>query len=74
VYKYNLRRDLTDYANPQRPAYALGKEGGLFLCTWPRGGEPDLPFVYSNEVRIGIEYQVASESNLRASAFYERVH
>ena len=30
------------------------------LCTWPKGGELTLPFVYSNEVWTGIEYQVAS--------------
>ena len=46
--------------NPQRPGYAIGKEGGLLLCTWPAGDEPSLPFVYSNEVWTGIEYQVAS--------------
>src|SRR5262249_31376973 len=60
IHKYNLRKDLSDYANPQRPSYALGKEGGLLLCTWPKGGEPSLPFVYSNEVWTGIEYQAAS--------------
>lgn len=60
VYKYNLRRDLSEHANPQRPGYALGNEGGLLLCTWPRGGRLSLPFVYSNEVWTGIEYQVAS--------------
>jgi uncharacterized protein (DUF608 family) len=60
VHKYNLQRDLTAHANPQRPSYACGAEGGLLLCTWPKGGEPSLPFVYSNEVWTGIEYQVAS--------------
>ncbi len=60
VYRHNFRRDLSDHANPQRPTFALGKEGGLLLCTWPRGGELSLPFVYSNEVWTGIEYQVAS--------------
>lgn len=60
VYRYNFRRDLSDHANPQRPSYACGAEGGLLLCTWPKGGEPSLPFVYSNEVWTGIEYQVAS--------------
>ena len=60
VYRYNLRRDLSEHANPQRPGYALGREGGLLLCTWPRGGQLSLPFVYSNEVWTGIEYQVAS--------------
>jgi len=60
VHRYNLKPNLTEHANPQRPGYALGDEGGLLLCTWPKGGEPSLPFVYSNEVWTGIEYQVAS--------------
>jgi uncharacterized protein (DUF608 family) len=60
VHRHNLRRDLTAHANPQRPSYACGAEGGLLLCTWPKGGELSLPFVYSNEVWTGIEYQVAS--------------
>ena len=52
--------DLSDHVNPQRAGYAYGKEGGLILCSWPKGGQPALPFVYSNEVWTGIEYQVAS--------------
>ena len=60
VHRYNLQRDLSDHANPQRPTFACGAEGGLLLCTWPRGGALSLPFVYSNEVWTGIEYQVAS--------------
>ena len=60
VYLYNFRRSLVDHANPQRCGYALGKEGGLLLCSWPKGGKPSLPFVYSDEVWTGVEYQVAS--------------
>jgi uncharacterized protein (DUF608 family) len=60
IHQYNLVHDLSAFANPQRPSYAFGAEGGLLLCTWPRGGELSLPFVYSNEVWTGIEYQVAS--------------
>ncbi len=60
VHKYNLRDDLSEHANPQRPSYAVGAEGGLLLCTWPKGGKLSLPFVYSDEVWTGIEYQVAS--------------
>lgn len=60
VYKYNFRKDLSNHSNPQRPSYALGNEGGLLICTWPKGGMLSLPFVYSNEVWTGIEYQVAS--------------
>ena len=60
VHRHNLKADLSNHANPQRPSYAVGAEGGLLLCTWPKGGELSLPFVYSNEVWTGIEYQVAS--------------
>ena len=59
IYKYNFKTDLFDHYNPQRPGYACGHEGGLLLCTWPKGGALSLPFVYSNEVWTGIEYQVA---------------
>jgi len=60
IHKYNLKHDLSGHTNPQRPSYAVGHEGGLLLCTWPKGGRLSLPFVYSNEVWTGIEYQVAS--------------
>lgn len=60
IHRYNLRRDLSDHVNPQRPAFAVGHEGGLLLCTWPKTPKPALPFVYSDEVWTGIEYQVAS--------------
>ncbi len=60
VYKYNLKKDLFTHSNPQRPGYAFGHEGGLLLCTWPHGGKQSLPFVYSDEVWTGIEYQVAA--------------
>jgi uncharacterized protein (DUF608 family) len=60
VHKYNLRQVLYNHSNPQRPTYAVGKDGGLLLCTWPKSGQLSLPFVYSNEVWTGIEYQVAS--------------
>ncbi len=60
IFAYNFKPSLWEHANPQRPGYAIGDEGGLLLCTWPRGGKPTLPFVYSDEVWTGIEYQVAS--------------
>ncbi len=60
VHRYNLKRDLSAHANPQRPSFAVGDEGGLLLCSWPRGGALSLPFPYSDEVWTGIEYQVAS--------------
>jgi len=60
VHKYNLKENLGEHANPQRPSFALGEEGGLLLCSWPKGGKLSLPFVYSDEVWTGIEHQVAS--------------
>jgi len=60
VYRYNFKPDLTAHVNPQRAGFAYGAEGGLILCSWPKGDQPTLPFVYSNEVWTGIEYQVAS--------------
>ena len=60
IFKYNFRRSLAGHANPQRPGYALNDEPGTLLCSWPHGDKPSLPFVYSDEVWTGIEYQVAS--------------
>ena len=60
IYKYNYRKTLITHDNPQRPGYAVGDEGGLLLCSWPHNDKPSLPFVYSDEVWTGIEYQVAA--------------
>jgi uncharacterized protein (DUF608 family) len=60
IFHHNFKKDLSLHANAQRPGYAMGHEPGLLLCSWPRGGKPTLPFVYSDEVWTGIEYQVAS--------------
>ncbi|MBN2578910.1 MAG: hypothetical protein JXB10_07960 [Pirellulales bacterium] len=64
IHKYNLKPDLSAHANPQRPTFACGDEGGTLLCTWPKGGQLSLPFVYSDEVWTGIEYQAASHMML----------
>lgn len=68
VYKYNFRSPIGDYANTQR-IYALNDESGLLLCSWPNGGRPKYPFIYSDEVWTGIEYQVAS--HLIYEGFYK---
>ena len=60
IFQYNFKTDLSTHVCTQRPGYAMGREPGLLLCTWPRGGKPTLPFIYSDEVWTGIEYQVAS--------------
>jgi hypothetical protein len=59
IFHYNFNTDFADFANAQR-IYALNDEKGLLLCSWPQGKRPVLPFVYSDEVWTGIEYQVAA--------------
>ena len=59
VHRYNFRDALRDVASVQR-AFGFQDEAGLLLCSWPRGGRPAQPFVYSDEVWTGIEYQVAA--------------
>lgn len=59
IYKHNFRTNFEDHINCQR-TYVLNDEAGLLLCSWPDGGEPKFPFVYSDEVWTGIEYQVAA--------------
>jgi len=59
VYQYNFRKTLREHVNVQR-TYALNDDGGLICCTWPKSEKPKIPFVYSDEVWTGIEYQVAA--------------
>ena len=64
IFDHNFKTDFRQHVNCQR-TYALNDEAGLLLCTWPHGGRPRFPFVYSDEVWTGVEYQVA------AHLFYE---
>jgi non-lysosomal glucosylceramidase len=59
IFKYNFLTDFTNHTNMQR-TYTLNDEKGLILCSWPNGGRPKFPFVYSDEVWTGIEYHVAA--------------
>lgn len=59
IFDHNFRTNLATFPNVQR-VYALNDEAGLLLCSWPNGNRPRLPFVYSDEVWTGIEYQVAA--------------
>jgi non-lysosomal glucosylceramidase len=59
IFDNNFRPSMSSFANVQR-VYALNNEAGLLLCSWPKGDRPALPFVYSDEVWTGIEYQVAT--------------
>ncbi|WP_439901838.1 GH116 family glycosyl-hydrolase [Microbacterium azadirachtae] len=59
IVAHNHRDDLSAHESTQR-VYALNDEGGLLLASWPRGGRPAIPFVYSDEVWTGVEHQVAA--------------
>jgi len=59
IYKYNFKETLENHQSVQR-TYAFADEGGLLLCSWPNGGRPKQPFVYSDEIWTGIEYHVAT--------------
>ena len=59
IFRYNFLEDFSGFSNLQR-MYAINSEGGLLLCTWPKGGKPLIPFVYCDEVWTGIEYQAAA--------------
>ncbi len=59
IYNHNFVKSFRDFDNVQR-VYALNDESGLLLCSWPEGGKPLLPFVYSDEIWTGVEYQVAA--------------
>ncbi len=59
VFKYNFMQNSRAHENVQR-VYTLNDEAGVVLCAWPNGNRPLLPFVYSDEVWTGVEFQVAA--------------
>ena len=68
LWKYNFTPDVGPFraANKMGRWYAMPGEGGLIMCTWPKGDRkdaqgraPDWAFGYFNECMNGFEYQVA---------------
>lgn len=59
IVRYNLREGFDGWV-PEERIFADGDDTGLLLLTWPRGGRPDRPTRYHDEVWTGIEYQVAA--------------
>ena len=58
IFRHNLREGFQGHV--QRPrAFVCDDEEGLLNCSWPRGGRPQVPTLYSDEVWTGIEYEVA---------------
>jgi hypothetical protein len=72
LWRYNFTPDIGPYRKNFKAItsgrwYAMPGEGGLLMCTWPRGGgekaagKGDPVFVgYFNECMTGFEYQVAA--------------
>ena len=58
IMKYNFMSDFSAHFVNNR-TYALGKESGLLIATWPRE-RLKVPFPYFAEVWTGFEYAVAS--------------
>nr|MBA3947722.1 hypothetical protein [Herpetosiphonaceae bacterium] len=59
IFAHNFKRSFSRHTNTQR-SYVLNDEAGLLMCSWPEGGRPKYPFVYSDEVWTGTEYHVAA--------------
>lgn len=59
IHQYNWRADLSSHQHQQR-VFAQGTEKGLLTATWPKGGRPERPILYCDEVWTGIEYHVAA--------------
>jgi uncharacterized protein (DUF608 family) len=59
IVRHNFKRDLSEYECALR-TYALDDESGLINCTWPRGGRPEEPYFFADEIWTGMEYQVAA--------------
>jgi uncharacterized protein (DUF608 family) len=59
IMKYNWRENFVGFQQTPR-VFASDRDQGLLICTWPKGGRPKVPTLYSDEVWTGIEYEVAA--------------
>jgi len=58
IFRYNFREHFHGHRQQPR-AFVTDDDQGLLVCTWPRGGRPVVPTLYSDEVWTGLEYEVA---------------
>jgi hypothetical protein len=59
ILKYNFRGNF--YGHKQTPRqFVCDDEPGVVICSWPHGGRPKVPTLYSDEIWTGIEYEVAA--------------
>ncbi len=67
LWRYNFVPDVGPFRRHFKAGrwYAMAGDGGLLMCTWPKGGKRDKwedqwQFMYFNECMSGFEYQAAS--------------
>jgi non-lysosomal glucosylceramidase len=58
IRQHNWRGSFLDHFNHFR-SYAVGDEKGLLMASYPRGGRPQRPFPYCNELMTGFEHSTA---------------
>ncbi len=58
IYRFN-HRDTFRVEDQAPRVYLDARDRGLYICTWPHGGKPAVPTLYSDEVWTGLEYPVA---------------
>ena len=56
--KHNFREKFAGFKQDPR-RYVVDADGGLIICTWPRGGRPNPFILYADEAWTGIEYAAA---------------
>ena len=59
IYKYNYRKSVRNYPNFWR-TFSINDEGGVMICTWPRGDKPVIPLTYNSEMMTGFEWAYAT--------------
>jgi non-lysosomal glucosylceramidase len=64
LWRYNFTPDVGPFRRAHKPGrwYAMAGEGGLIMCTWPKGAEARVQEgfdFYFNECMTGFEYQVS---------------
>jgi uncharacterized protein (DUF608 family) len=58
IFKFN-HRDSFNKADQKPRIYMDERDKGLYICSWPYGGKPEIPTQYSDEVWSGLEYPIA---------------
>jgi len=88
LWRYNFTPDVGPYRAKNKPGrwYAMAGEGGLLMCSWPKGDAARVQTgfdFYFNECMTGFEYQVAwhmicegmvQEGLAIARAIHDRYH